>query len=840
MRAVHRCHVDDGGALRRRVQGARLLPLVAMIAVVALLAPPVVATADVLGGAPDNTAAPPPQTTPDKGRPKSLDGIQLGDPSEGVDLVDPPEPDSYGGAALRHPIELPQGRLNWQPQIALAYDSGGGDGWLGQGWDLSLDAIHVPGLGADVSADSISVDTRWGVPRYDAAAAAGAPLGHETETYVFGGEELSPTAHQSPQIPREAERRFTKRVEGDYLLIIRHGTSPQNFWWEVNDKIGNKYFYGGELDEYRTTDDSRPDAAHPVNAGHQVPEATLTDGDGNIYWWGLREKVDISTNSVTYFYDKSSVDLPGIGRGTQLYLSHINYSGSKLRADQTYAGKKPVPALPRYGRYDVDFVRQSTPPRTDVTSDATGGGLHVTADLLKRIDITYCPQARGSISPSHPSTTQLLACPETPQLVRRYDLTYTQGAFGKSLLSSVGKAGADGDVYSTQSFDYYNEVGDPDGPNGYNAFSSASPWKVSGGGVGGGPLGTLDGSALGASHSLGGDGRLYLGFALLPGKLTSVGGGFQLAGGNGRSDLEFMDINGDGLPDKVWLEGSSVKYQLNQSGPHGTESIAPDAKDATGISTLSQDSDFSVGVSAEAYVAVIALMYDHSWTFSKETTYFSDVNADGRPDLVDGGHVLFNVLQPNGQIRFTDDSSQTAVRLGPSVGLDPAKLLPSQDAVAAQQAGSFPKVDTLRRWVAPWTGTVTVTAPVNVVGKSLDGVGVRFERRHLGLLQRLAGLDEQAVAAVLHVGDHPLHPGAHRIVGTPLALFLLVLGPIAAVDVEQETPLVLVGPPPSPQIQTPQRGGVAVLHCRHLASGWMGHVGLPGRRHALAIGEADA
>lgn len=146
------------------------------MAVVALAVPPVVAGAEVLGGAPEKTAAPPPQTTPEQSTPEALDGLQFGNPAAGIDLIEPPETDSYGAAELRHPIDLPQGRLSWQPQIALAYASDAGNGWLGEGWDVSLDAIRVPGLGSDVSADAISVDTRWGVPRYNGAK--------ESETYL--------------------------------------------------------------------------------------------------------------------------------------------------------------------------------------------------------------------------------------------------------------------------------------------------------------------------------------------------------------------------------------------------------------------------------------------------------------------------------------------------------------------------------------------------------------------------------------------------------------------------------------------------------------------------------
>jgi hypothetical protein len=52
-----------------------------------------------------------------------------------------------------------------QPSLGIQYNSDGGSGLLGEGWDLPL--------------QSITVDTRWGVPRYSDTK--------ETETYSMNG-----------------------------------------------------------------------------------------------------------------------------------------------------------------------------------------------------------------------------------------------------------------------------------------------------------------------------------------------------------------------------------------------------------------------------------------------------------------------------------------------------------------------------------------------------------------------------------------------------------------------------------------------------------------------------
>lgn len=701
--------------VRRRTSA--LLGLVIVTSLVVAFPP--ATQAEVLGGAPATAGAPPPMTSPEQGTPASLDGLQYGDPSAGIDLVEEPVTDSYGSAQLRHPIDLPLGRLAWQPQIQLAYDSEGENDWLGLGWDLSLDAIKVPGLGSDVSADSIEVDPRWGVPRYLDDA--------ETETYLFGGEQLAPNAHRFPErpvSPRVADRIFTKRVEGDFLRILRHGDDPSNYWWEVHDKLGNKYFYGGVLDDVGS--------GGYKGVGHQVEDAVLkTPGpDGNAYWWGLTEKWDISSNVVSYYYDKVEGDTgvtDGNGgpqadapEGTELYLSRINYTGSRLRSEWVPDGGHP---LPRYGPYDVTFVRDSQldePRRPDASIDASRGGLDITADLLRQIKISYTP--RGSDQSQH---------------VRTYDLDYEVGPFGKSLLKSVTKTDSEGNDLSTNTFEYYDDVL-LDGK--YEGFAPKEVWHPAGenddDGLSREFLGVSNGSALGSTGSIGGGGRLFLGGSLFaPDKLLAVGGGVQLGGGDSEANIEFIDINGDNLPDKVWNrngcdgQGASVCYRLNTARPD-----APTANLRFGpirgvdtLSHLSEGTEFSVGVGPEAYVGA-SIMYNHTWSFSRQTSYFTDVNADGLPDLVRDGSVLFNHLTASGGIYFDKNSGTTAVPIDQTNKLSES-IVPTHPEVAEEQAGELPRTDTLRRWVAPSEGNIEITAPVRLTApdESTDGVRVAIQ-----------------------------------------------------------------------------------------------------------------
>ncbi|WP_227429521.1 SpvB/TcaC N-terminal domain-containing protein [Psychrobacter sp. I-STPA6b] len=102
--------------------------------------------------------------------PTTFSGMSAADPSSQVNLMPAPTANSQGSANISYPLQLPAGRHNMTPSLALNYNSMDKNGMLGMGWHLSL--------------PSVGIDTRWGVPRYDTAL--------ETETYTFAGQQLAP------------------------------------------------------------------------------------------------------------------------------------------------------------------------------------------------------------------------------------------------------------------------------------------------------------------------------------------------------------------------------------------------------------------------------------------------------------------------------------------------------------------------------------------------------------------------------------------------------------------------------------------------------------------------
>ena len=97
--------------------------------------------------------------------PSMLSKLEAAHPASGVTLIEAPQANSQGTANLSYPIIVPAGRGGLQPNLSVSYSSEAGNGLLGMGWDMQLPAI--------------TVDSKWGVPRYDDD--------YETECYSYNG-----------------------------------------------------------------------------------------------------------------------------------------------------------------------------------------------------------------------------------------------------------------------------------------------------------------------------------------------------------------------------------------------------------------------------------------------------------------------------------------------------------------------------------------------------------------------------------------------------------------------------------------------------------------------------
>ncbi|MRR57813.1 MAG: hypothetical protein EG824_06330 [Deltaproteobacteria bacterium] len=189
-----------------------------------------------------------------------------------------------GSATMSVPIEVPVGRCGVQPNLALTYRSGGGNGWCGVGWDL--DPGHIVQLGA-----------YKGVPKYT-----------DGRFFMSAGGSMSELVYEgwASVVGDSTIKGYRAKIEGGFLRYqakYQNGaTSPSR--WEVFDNNGTKYSYG-------TTTATRTDG---IRTGI-TPSTTVT------YKWHLDRVTDVNGNYMTLTYFKET-NL----NNYYVYLSRIDYT----------------------------------------------------------------------------------------------------------------------------------------------------------------------------------------------------------------------------------------------------------------------------------------------------------------------------------------------------------------------------------------------------------------------------------------------------------------------------------------------------------------------------------
>ncbi|WP_437780382.1 SpvB/TcaC N-terminal domain-containing protein [Sorangium sp. So ce1097] len=286
-----------------------------------------------------NATLPAPDTPgPKNTLPDEMNGIELGSPSAGVDLIEPPSANPQRTANLGYPLRVPPGRNGLSPDLALTYSSARGNGWLGVGWDLEI--------------SSIQHDTRFGVPDYDGTKIQNDHPGSVAGSmrYALDGAQLTAVG------PAAGGVRYQRRVEGAFQRILRLPTGePGIFYWEVTDKNGVKSVYG------------------------KTANARLADPNdaSRVFKWNLEYAEDRFGNRIVfkYFHDEqtmSGVTMP------QVYPKRICYGaiGSQIEDDCE-------------GTYNVSFVLDAADTRPDRTVDARAGFPIKTSRRLESVEVAF-------------------------------------------------------------------------------------------------------------------------------------------------------------------------------------------------------------------------------------------------------------------------------------------------------------------------------------------------------------------------------------------------------------------------------------------------------------------
>jgi RHS repeat-associated protein len=670
--------------------------------------------------------------------PNSIKDLKAADPSAGIDLVEPPQGSNQGTARLGFPIRLPRARGAYQPSLSLTYDSGGGNGWLGAGWDVSVSRIQIDG--------------RFGVPEYGGQ-----------ERYLLDGEAIVPvdaSAVSGKCIDGQTlGRGYRARLEGAFRKIVRCGDDPTRYWFEVTDKGGTLFVYGHGENARLTSYIPRvvtPPVFPPV---YDIAE------------WYLERVVDANRNLTEFAYQHDS---PAGAESThrepfrQTYLSSIRYTGTAAsrRDGGALAGGTP-------GVYLVELHHQAA-LRDDQVISARSGFKTVLRRRLGSVDV------------------RLLA--GTPSgLVRRYVLSYRTGDMRKSLLEKVEVQGADESVFYAHQFGYEEKAPDR---NDVGLFGPPIPWDA----------GAKD-YGLGGAKEWSFGFRGFVGIGLLPYKGGgTVGVGFGYGRRQSETLVSTMDLNGDGLPDRVYrsqLPGTAPDLVLFNHGPEvadgaitgGTLGIAPPWGDPGSLVTqqrqydldghrLGKDVGNSFDASVQAFYGVGAVNAGAAYSTSSSNDFVLDANGDGLPDLVNNGQVFFNQPRsadcgslpidkccPAGQFCFQQSMPIKALQeLG-----DSSELLAADPTIAqANQAmdDALTPEDAVLEWTAPYAGAVDLSARLAFVnptesGERRDGVRLRIYSYHpfplstssAELLETYVKTPGDPTETPVQLGAIPVEPG---------------------------------------------------------------------------------
>lgn len=373
--------------------------------------------------------------------------------------------------------------------------------------------------------------------------------------------------------------RYRPRVEGRFQEIKRYGTGPADYWWQITDKDGTKYIYGKTASR-----NSRLKSYNPAHPG--------------IGQWFLKQVIDTNGNTTDFIYHDDYIQKnPTEGEpSTYIYPKEIYYSGRNTGTN------------PMTGKYKVEFVLE-TADRPDQIIDGRFGFKTLMRKRLDRVDVYF-----------------------DGTFIRSYDFIYSTSDYGKSMLVAIAvkgrdKSGAEKEFYRHE-FDYYR---------GTQGFSQKEIWTAGRGSLN--DLAHPDG-ALTSHRERSKNWSIFVG-------VGDAGRSFHFGGGGGRNEnkrtthLITTDVNGDGLPDRLFDDGV---FDINQYFRR-SKSFMPSG--AYNIYALGDDKTNSVvrtrGFHFKTLKSNIGGSYSRSHTEGKEA--IADMNGDGFVDqvvLLDSLHVALN------------------------------------------------------------------------------------------------------------------------------------------------------------------------------------------------------
>lgn len=294
-----------------------------------------------------------------------------------------------GSASLSIPIEVPQGIAEFHPELSLDYDTGGGAGTFGWGWDMSLRIVErrngnplpryvdeANGIDDDFDGIIDEDDELDQIRAYD----SGWPIN------LISEDDLDPEDDLEPQ----GNGYFFTSIEEDFIRYEK----VDDYWRGVEPE-GNMFEFGATM-QSRIFDPDNPE---------------------RVFSWSMDRAYDLSGNVIEYLY--TTADPETTAGNTN--LSEIRWG----------VGEPPWD--------NFHFIKFEFEPRPDVFESGVAG--FILREFYRITSIVVGTQCEEEL-PGHLQGD--FNGDGTPDyLNRRYDLSYDAHPFW-SLLSSVTIVGADG------------------------------------------------------------------------------------------------------------------------------------------------------------------------------------------------------------------------------------------------------------------------------------------------------------------------------------------------------------------------------------------------------------
>ncbi|MDH6252847.1 RHS repeat-associated protein [Chryseobacterium sp. H1D6B] len=594
--------------------------------------------------------------------PTSISGLKAGDPTAAVQFVAPPSANQKGSANVSYPIVIPSGRKGMQPSLSIAYSSGNGNGWMGEGWDIS-------GL------SSISIDTRWGSPTFHPS--------QETELYSMNGEMLvydgSYLPHRHNDIDETSgifttnkqlrtanlagnKKVFFLRRNHDFTKIERYGADTKEYRWVVTGTDGTKTYYGGD--------------ENGVNE-----QSVVRTPSNHIVHWAVWKVEDANKNNIKYNYDNVvpggfSGDNANLNNGKVFHIKSIIYTG-KDGSD---------------GLYSVDFERETSVTRQDISINAKHGVKRIEPYKLTKIVVKY----QG-------------------EKIRGYTLSYGTGQFYKTILQSIIEEDKTGNTASQHILEYYDDLketgrnfsADSDvNASIANAFpflpASLTPSKIQ----------ANSGFEWGLNSRIPGIGISILWPTQNPFGHFQASGLFGFYKAEAKNAQNLIDFDGDGIQDIVYRKPNDGLYVSSGTFANGNLSFLSPKKIVNLQSNFSYTTTKTDTKGFDFGAKIFGIGYNRSlvWSVSRSTTpvYMTDANSDGLMDVVKDGEVWFNRLNSNNTPEMTKYSDQTEnMVLVADAAVEHHESEPEEELPPS-------KISVVKVWVAPKGGYVKLTDNISI------------------------------------------------------------------------------------------------------------------------------